>query len=260
MAGRAALLLFGFLLVSVFFTAIIGVSVTRYAMTPKPGNIIVYFGFGQAEFNYFLALMAVMALMLAVCIAVVVVASTGVAAVGMVASSLGSAAGSKAVLAAVLAASLLLALAMLVYVGVRLIFLVAPVTVAEGKIDLIRAWQLVRGNFWRALAVVVVTIGPIFIVSQIAFTAIVGPAYVADLVAVFAGQFQAAANGVSPPTQLLQRLPDISSKTPLLLGLGFLLAPFTYGLMFSAPAFAYRALVGGSVRPSAPDVGPFRPA
>ena len=36
----------------------------------------------------------------------------------------------------------------------------------------------------------------------------------------------------------------MASKLPLLMGLSFVLAPFTYGLAFAAPAFAFRALTG----------------
>jgi hypothetical protein len=260
--GRAALVMIALVFVSIFFNAAIGVAVTRQVMTPRQGNIIVNFGIGQAEFNFFLALLAVFAVMIAVYIAVVIVAAVVGGIAGTIATAAGPAAGKGGswLLTAIIGAIALLAAAALAYVGLRLIFLVAPVTVAEGKVDLIRAWQLGRGNFWRVVAVVLVTIGPIIAISQIAFTAIVGPGYVAAMYSVFVGLFQAAVGGVSPPARLFQSLPDISSKTPLLLGLGFLLAPFSYGLMFSGPAFAYRALVGTPSHSQPPDMGPLKAA
>jgi hypothetical protein len=260
--GRAALVMIAVVFVSIFFNAVIGVAVTRQVMTPKQGNIIVNFGIGQSEFNFFLALLAVFAVMIAVYIAVVIVAAVVGGIAGAIATT-GSAAigkGGSWLLPGIIGAIAILAAATLAYIGLRLVFLVAPVTIAEGKIDLIRPWQLARGNFWRVLAVVLVTIGPIIVISQIAFTAIVGPAYIAAMYSVFIGLFQSALGGVSPPAQLLQRLPDISSKTPLLLGLGFLLAPFSYGLMFSGPAFAYRALVGTQAPSQPPDMGPLKAA
>jgi hypothetical protein len=257
--GRAALVLIGFWFLSVFFTAIIGVAVTRQAMNPKQGNIILNFGFGQAELNYFLALLAVFAVMVLVYIAVVILAAVAGGAAGTAAGAADGGA-KKWLVSSIIVVVVVAAAAALVYVGVRLVYLVAPVTVSESKIDLTRAWQLSRGNFWRMLAILLVTIGPIVIISQLAFAAIVGRAYVAALFSVFVGILQAIAAGVTPPTQLIQHLPDISSKTPLLLGLGFLLAPFTYGLMFSAPAFAYRELVGTPPPSSAPDIGPFKAA
>ena len=261
-SGRAVLVLIGFWFVSVFFTAIIGVAVTRQVLTPKEGNILVYIGFGQAEFNYFLSLLAVFAVMLAVYIIIAIVAAIVGGIVGAFAAAAGGAAGADKglLVAAVVVPVAALSLAALVYVGIRLMFLVAPVTLTEGKVDLIRAWQLARGNFWRMLGIVLVTVGPIVIVAQLAFAAIVGPAYVIALLQVFLALFKAIVSGIAPPSQLLQHLPDISSKTPMLLGVSFLLAPFTYGLLFSAPAFAYRALAGGTTPAARPDMGPFRPA
>jgi len=258
-AGRATLVLIGFWFLSVFFTAIIGVALTRQALNPKPGNIIVNFGLGQAELNYFLALLAVFAVMLAVYIGVVILAAA-IGGVGTAVAAGASGGGAKWLAPSITTAVMMLAAAALVYIGVRLIYLVAPVTVSENRIDLIRAWQLSRGNFWRMLLVLLATVGPVVIISQIAFAAIVGGDYVVALLSVMAAIFHAVASGSTPQPQLLQHLPDISSKTPLLLGLGFLLAPLTYGLMFSASAYAYRALVGSSATPSAPDVGPFKPA
>ena len=52
---------------------------------------------------------------------------------------------------------------------------------------------------------------------------------------------------------------DMLPHLPLLIGLGLLLAPFYYGLVFAAPAFAYRSLVSGTPS-SPPDMGPLRPA
>src|SRR5215472_285940 len=70
--GQATLILFVFWFVSLFFTAIIGVSLTRQVMAPRPGSVIAHFAIGTAEFNYFLALLAVFFVMLAVYIAAII--------------------------------------------------------------------------------------------------------------------------------------------------------------------------------------------
>jgi len=142
-AGCATLVLIGFWFLSVFFTAIIGVALTRQALNPKPGNIIVNFGLGQAELNYFLALLAVFAVMLAVYIGVVILAAA-IGGVGTAVAAGASGGGAKWLAPSITAAVMMLAAAALVYIGVRLIYLVAPVTVSENRIDLIRAWQLSR--------------------------------------------------------------------------------------------------------------------
>jgi hypothetical protein len=259
--GQATLVLMGFWFVSLFFTAIIGVSLTRQAIAPRSGSIIAHFAVGPAELNYFLSLLAVFFVMLAVYIAAIVADLALGAVAGAIMGAVGAAAaiGGKIMVYAIVGVIAALDIAALLYVGVRLAFLVAPVTVAEGKIDLIRAWQLTRGNFWRMFAVLAVTFGPIFVVSQLAFAAVVGPGYLVAVATALLTVFQSVVAGGQPPTQVLQHVPDITAKAPLLLGLGFLLAPFSYGLIFAAPAFAYRALVGAPPL-STPDVGPFKAA
>jgi hypothetical protein len=257
-AGRALLLAIGFWFVSILFTAIIGVSLTRQAMAPRSGSILAHFAIGPAEFNYFLSLLAVFLVMIAVYIA----AFLADLVLGAVAGAIENvvAAGNKLVLYGTIFTLVGLDFAFLFYVGVRLAFLVAPVTVAEGKIDLIRAWQLTKGNFWRVALVVAVTVGPIFVVSQLAAAAIVGPQYIVAVASLLLSMLKSVVSGGAIPADAVQSLPDIASKTPLLLGLEFLLAPFSYGLMFAAPAFAYRALVGGTPTLPEPDSGPLRPA
>jgi len=257
--GRSALVAMGFSLVSLFLIAVIGVSLTRQAISPRQGSVIAHFAIGPTEFNYFLSLLAVVVVMLAVYVAAAI---AGLAVLTIAASAVGAvkAIDGKALLLVVAVAIVFLDFAALFYIGVRLGFLVAPVTVAEGKIDLIRAWQLTRGNFWRLFVVLIVTLGPILIVGELAFAAIVGPQYIVAVTTLLLELFRAVAIGGQPQADALKHLPDITAKLPLLLGLSFLLAPFTYGLTFAAPAFAYRALVGAPPPSPAPDVGPFRAA
>jgi len=257
--GRSALVAMGFSLVSVFLVAIMGVSLTRQVMSPRSGSVVAHFAIGPAEFNYFLSLLAVLFVMLVVYIAAIFADQIVLGIASSAASAARSITG-RTLQLSVAAAVLLLDFAVLMYIGVRLGFLVAPVTVAEGKIDLVRAWQLTRGNFWRMFVVLVVTLGPILVVSQLAVAAIVGPDYIVAFASAMLGVFQAAVTGTQPQAQAFQHLPDITAKVPWLLGVSFLLAPFTYGLTFAAPAFAYRALVGTPPPTPAPDVGPFRAA
>src|SRR5579871_116817 len=242
--GQALLLLVGFSLVSLFLTAMIGVSLTRQAMAPRSSKVIAQFVIGPAEFNYFVALVVVFLIMIAVYVAAFMADFAVAGLKDAITAMIGQLIGQRTITLATVAIVGALDLAILVYVGVRLAFLVAPVTVVEGKIDLRRAWALSRGNFWRMFAVFVVTVGPIFLLGECAFAVIAGPDYVASFFRAFVAIMEAVAVGAPPPTQLLDNLPDIASKTPLLLGINFLLAPFSYGLMFAAPAFSYRAIVG----------------
>lgn len=256
--GRATLILFGFWFVSLFFTAIIGVSLTHQALAPRAGSIIVHFAVGPTEFNYFFSLLAIFLVMLAV-YAAAMIADLGIGALaGVIAGS--SFTGRSALLAGIAIAILALDFAILIYVAIRLVFLVAPVTVSEGKIDLTGAWKLSRGNFWRMFAVLAATFVPAMLIGEVVFATVVGPAYFAALAAAFFSVFRTVLAGGNAPVQALQNLPDITSKTPLLLGASFLLAPFTYGLTFAPAAFAYRALVGDMKQPPSTEVGPFKAA
>jgi hypothetical protein len=260
--GRAVLLSFGFWFVSLLFTAIIGVALTRQVMAPRSASILVHFALGPAELSYFLSLLAIILVMTAVYIALIftdlILGTVGNAVIQAVSAAAGPA--GKIVTALAIVVIIGFDFAALTFIVIRLAALVAPVTVAEGKIDLIRAWEMSRGNFWRLFLVLAVTLGPIIIVSELGFAAIVGPAYLVKLAQVMLTLFQSAAGNGVVPTQALAQLPDISQKTPLILGLNFLLAPFTYGLLFAAPAFAYRALSGATPSLPSPDAGPFRPA
>lgn len=259
--GRAVLLTLAFSLVSLLFTAIIGVSLTRQAMAPRSASIIAHFALGPAELNYFLSLLAIFLVMTAVYIALIfadLILGT-VSDVAFQALKAASAPAGKFVTAGAVVAIVGFDLAALIFVGVRLASLVAPVTVAEGKVDLIRAWELSKGNFWRLFLVLAVTLGPIVVVSELGFAAIVGPAYLVKYAQAMLALFQSVSGNGVVPSQALAQIPDITQKTPLILGLNFLLAPFTYGLLFAAPAFAYRALAGTPTLPSS-DAGPFRPA
>jgi hypothetical protein len=260
--GRAILITFAFSLISLLFTAVIGVSLTRQAMSPRSGTIILHFALGPMEFNYFLSLLAIFVVMFAVYIALVFADFILAAAADALIQAVSGAVAQAGKIATVAALGLIFALdlAAIVFIGVRLAAFVAPVTVAEGKIDLIRSWQMSNGNFWRLFLVLLVTLGPILIVSELGFAAIVGPAYLVKFAQAMLALFQAVAGNGQVPTQTLAQLPDISQKAPLILGLNFLLAPFTYGLLFAAPAFAYRALNGSTPVLPTPDTGPFRPA
>ena len=258
--GQATAILFGFSLVSVFLTAMIGVSLTRQAIAPRGAKVVAQFVISAAEFNYFFALLGVFLIMIAVYVASLIADFFLASLRNALAGGLAAAIGANALKLATVVLLFVLDLAVLLFIGVRLAFLVAPVTVAEGRIDLVRAWKLSRGNFWRMFSVILLTVGPIFVLGEIAFAVIVGPAYVIQFVRAFLGALDAVALGAAPSAELFDRLPDIASKTPMLLGLSFLLAPFTYGLLYAASAFTYRSLTDGLPSTDAPDVGPFRPA
>jgi hypothetical protein len=69
----------------------------------------------------------------------------------------------------------------------------------------------------------------------------------------------APADAASQLRQMAEQLHQLLPHLPVLTGLGLLLAPFSYALIFAGPAFAYRSLVSGAPL-APPDMGPLRPA
>ena len=55
----------------------------------------------------------------------------------------------------------------LIYILVRLGFLLAPAAAMEGGFGLERSWKLTKGNFWRIVAIGLATLLPIVIVAAI---------------------------------------------------------------------------------------------
>jgi len=129
-------------------------------------------------------------------------------------------------------------LCVLVYVSLRLVFLVVPVVVSEDKIDLARAWTLTAGNFWRILAVMLTVSLPLLAIQAAATIAIGGPQLFAPLPT---GQEAMVA-------ALNLRMAALDRHMPELIGLFLILAPFNFGLTLGAEAAVYRALVPPSGR------------
>jgi hypothetical protein len=253
--GKPFLALMGFYVAAMFVIAVIGVSITRQAMGLRKGGAIVNFGLGTAEINLFLSFLAAYLVVIAVCIGLFLglLVFGGIA--GVVLNTFTASMSKAAMATAALVLGVAVGLAMIavvIYVSARLVFLLAAVTVAEEKIDLVRAWSLTKGNFWRIFAVGLATVLPITLIAAGANIAILGPQ-------TFIPDFQTTAGTTVQMRQMAAEMRTMVDNLPLVLGLGLLLAPFTYGLLFSAPAFAYRALVAAPPL-SPPDTGPLRPA
>jgi hypothetical protein len=257
--GRPLLVLLGFAFLAILIIAMIGVSLTRQALGVRTTPSIVNFGLGVTELNLFLSLLAAFVVLLTIYMLLILVrygVAVGLSAIGPpVKSALASRVAAPLLANSSLAAQSgldLIVVVVFVYLAVRLCFMLAAVTVAEGQINLIRAWTLTRGNFWRIFAIGLATVVPIAVVGLLGEVAILGPESLAF-------NFNAPADSASQIKQLAQQTRLASDHLPWLLGLGLLLGPFTYGLVFSAPAFAYRAIANGKQGPSSPDMGPLSP-
>ncbi|MGH6890155.1 MAG: hypothetical protein ACREHF_13335 [Rhizomicrobium sp.] len=132
-------------------------------------------------------------------------------------------------------------LVVVIYVGVRLLFFLPAVVVAENSFGLERAWTLGRGNVARGFIVLVAVILPIAVVFHLLYGAIFGGAAALHPGAVLSAREIARAallqfGAVGPLAILLQVLERI------------LLSGVTNG----AVASAYRATASASEEPAAP--------
>jgi hypothetical protein len=130
---------------------------------------------------------------------------------------------------------------------VRMGFLLSATVVSEPASGLQRSHDLARGNFWRIMAVLIALAAPIFLIIAIATYILLRASLGADLARVLEEEDMAA---------LMRRGEEAVAQNILLWEL-FNVAIFIFasGLVYSASAYAYRALTANappsSLRPPA---------
>ncbi len=226
---------FAFLLQAILITPVM-----RQALGLRSGGAFVSFALGPTTLRVFGAMVALTLVLIAIeyiaLIPMAVVVVTGVIAAktvepihGMSALVVGAIAGS---------AFLLIFVAAMIYIWLRLSFFVIAVAAAEKKIDLIRAWRLTSWSFWRIFIVKVATVLPIAIV----YLALIWAALGFPIPHMPSPDVTAGWKGA--PTKALTWIVQLYvSRMPYLLGVAFVLAPFSVGLSTGAAAAAYRAVV-----------------
>lgn len=231
-AGAIALRGLGFWLVSVLLSACIYVPVTRQALGLRTGPAFAHLALGRAEFRLWGAYLIFVTILFVLVMGLVL--ATAVSAVAA------NATGSKPLVGAVIVLVVFAGLCGLIYAITRLVFLLAPVVVAEEKISFERAWSLTNSNFWRIAGVLfLVTLVPA-IVFLTAFASLLGP----DTIALF---HQAVAQNLSQEVIANRMQLIVNSHISLLLGIQLIIAPFSVGLTCGASAYAYKALSGKAV-------------
>ena len=225
-----------FEIVMIVLVAMIAVAITREILNPVRRPSFLRFALGPAEFRVVGGLIALFFLMIVFIIILVIVGLVIGFAVSAVLPAAGAAAGSKgaAGIGAVVGAVGCLGL---IYVMVRLGFLLVPAVAMEGGYGLERSWKLTKGNFWRIMAVVLLTLLPILIVTLIIDVTILGPDFLNP-------HLELARDPAAQMRHSAEQMRQMSAHLPLMMGIGFLLAPFTYGMTFAPAAFAYGALTG----------------
>ena len=228
-AGQRALLGLGSFFLVILLQAMIATAVTQFALGLRPGGAIFHIAVGAAEFRLFGALL----LYYVVCLCMLM-------AFGLLGLLLAAAAKGPAL--ALPFFILVAALCALVYIAVRLGFLIAPVTVAEQHVSLTRGWILMKGNFWPSFGVILAVVVPYLLIVYAIIVAMVGPSH---LFAPFPTNPDALAQDME------QRFAPLKAHMPLYIGLTLIIAPFGIGLNLGAAAAAYRALAAEPEREAA---------
>jgi hypothetical protein len=158
------MLIYPFVII-LFFVQI--TAVTELALNPEKAIGVFSFPIGKPTWRmagaFILATLAIAAVILVFIIAAI--------ALGFVLKIAGV---SKGIAAIAVLLGFLVGYGGLIYVVCRFYFLLAPVTVAEGRIALGRAWKLTKGNFWRIFLIVLAIFIPVIIAEYTVIFAAIG--------------------------------------------------------------------------------------
>lgn len=220
----------GYGFVKLLLVSVIGVGITREILKPLNRPMFLRFSFGGAELRMAVAVIGLYALLFVVAL---ICLTAGSFLAGAAGAAPGMAAGAKVVgFAAALA---LLFSPILIYAFARLSYLVVPSVVLDGKFGIERSWQLAKGNVGRIVLIALAIVIPLLIVQAVLQAVVMGPDSLS-------GEMDFFSNRAAQARQTAEQMRQVAAHLPLLMGIKFVLAPFFYGLIFAAPAFAFQAL------------------
>ena len=243
---RTGFVFYYFLFGVIFLYSVMIVPVMRQALGLRKGGAFIHFGLRASEFRTFAALFLLYLVITTVNVVgiyafvflliIVAAGSSAIASVGGVAPTVATGAIAIIVWLAYICAS--------TYVGVRLSFFVVPVTIAENRIDLIRAWNLTRGRFWRLFWILFAIRVPL---------AIAGSAFALAILAFYFGAWPMFVRpNPANAKSAVAVFEMVRHVLPVFIGIALFLEPLRLGLESGAGAAAYRALE--------PSVAPDQPA
>jgi hypothetical protein len=129
----------------------------------------------------------------------------------------------------------LLLLLVLLPVFVRLGYFIIPAALIDGKFGLEKSWGLAKGNVLRIIAITLAVTIPPALIAALATGLVLGPDALVP-------HWDVLTDKGALDRMALEQMRQRAAHLPLLEGVAFILAPFLYGLCFSAPAFAYKFL------------------
>jgi hypothetical protein len=234
-----------FEIVTVVLMAMIAVAITREILKPVKRPPFLRFALGPTEFRVVGGFFGLFVLMIVFAIGLAIIGLIAGFAINAVlpaaaAAVAGAGLPSRAVTIATLVG--LIGCLALIYVIARLGFLLVPAAVMEGGFGLERSWKLTKGNFWRIFLIAVATLVPVMIAAMVLDAAVMGPDVLNPHIELLRDQ-------AAQMRHSAEQMRLMAAHLPLMMGIGFLLAPFTYGMTFAPAAFAYRALTSKADTP-----------
>ncbi len=224
------LFIFFFLLIVSAQTA----GLSKEAFGLRRGNAFLQFPFGAATWRILGSVVVYLLVMFVIVIAVSILINLAARPFGIVGDNVEAMSTGQRALRVILGLAVQCAL---IYMSVRLWFFIAPVSVAQNQVSLIKTWELSKGNFWRIFAVLFVLFIPFVIADGILLYKVFGP--IIDAV-----QLGARGDELNGPAQ--QAVDNIQYLADNWWVLGYLLA-FLHTLVAtafysSASAYAFRAV------------------
>lgn len=244
-AGTNLLLSIAGMVTTIFVWAVAAVGVTRAALGQPLGSGAYYFPVSTLELRMFGAMLRFWLGVVALLILASLLASVAFMLAGVPLDGASDPEPSAAILVAGVVAWAVFGYVILTVV--RMGFLLSATVVCETNGGLRRAHDLARGNFWRMAAILVALFAPIFLLLSVAGAVILRASLGADYAQIIEQD---------SVEQLMQRAEEAIVQNLLLWEtFNFLMFVLAAGLIYSAGAYAYRALTS---KPS-PDKSSLRP-
>jgi hypothetical protein len=227
-----------FLVMFILLTAQVA-AMTKEALGLRTGNAFLQFPFGAAAWRLMGAYLLYFLVMIVIYILLVIGSLIFAGIFGALFANIraGAVAGWVGLLALIPAC---IAVGAIIYIAVRLSFLLTPVAVAE-RVSLTRAWQLSKGNFWRIFVILLALVIPLIILEVLVFVYVLKmplipplhPGVTPEEIQAFALQQQAANR---------QMMLTMQQYWYLTYPISFLIGLIVYGQFVGASAYAYRAV------------------
>lgn len=156
--GRVLLYIVPFELLAFAVIAVMITGIAQQALELRTGSAKFYFSVGKPVWRLIGAYLLVALTFLLGAFGLLLLAAivTGIA--GLAAHAAG---GGKIAVGLLAVVAVLGLYGFLLYASARLTFFITPVTIAEGRISLRRAWAMGKGNFWRIVAIGLAVCAPI---------------------------------------------------------------------------------------------------